>query len=274
MEVLMGKKLGFLGCGNMAHVLMTSMVKSGTVDPKDIWASNRSPRKLENAVNTLGINKADSNDELLEKCDIIVISVKPQDYQDAIEPIASQFEEDHIIVSLAAGISLLALKKLFYKSSNLIRLMPNTPAKIGKGVLGIACAHTATHLRPLMESLFSAAGEIVHVEEGEPFEAVTVGAGSGVGFVFELMLYWQEWLEEHGLSPEEARLVTVQTFLGASELASASESMSLDELQRKVVSKKGVTAAGLDSMRELEVERAMRYSFEKAVLRDRELGKS
>ncbi|MCB0420849.1 MAG: pyrroline-5-carboxylate reductase [Bdellovibrionales bacterium] len=274
MDTLMGKKIGFLGCGNMSVVLMSSMIQSGAVDPQQVWASNRSPRKLENAVQSLGIQKAANNDELLEKCDIIVIAVKPQDYHEAIEPIASQFEEDHIIVSLAAGISLDSMKRLFFKSSNLIRVMPNTPVKIGKGVLGLTCAHSAQHLLPLMENLFSGGGYIVKVEEGEPFEAVTVGAGSGVGFVFELMLYWQEWLEEHGLSREEARQVTVQTFLGASELALQSSSLSLDELQRKVVSKKGVTAAGLDSMRELEIERAIRYSFEKAVLRDRDLGKS
>jgi pyrroline-5-carboxylate reductase len=63
----------------------------------------------------------------------------------------------------------------------------------------------------------------------------------------------------------------VHTFLGASELALASEPQSIADLQAKVTSKKGITAAGLDSMRELEVERLLRYSFEKSALRDREL---
>ena len=86
------------------------------------------------------------------------------------------------------------------------------------------------------------------------------------------MMYWQEWLEEHGFSSEEARKITVETFLGGALLASQQEETSIEDLQRQVVSKKGVTHAGLESMRELEVERALRYSFEKAVLRDRSLG--
>ena len=112
------------------------------------------------------------------------------------------------------------------------------------------------------------------VDEDESFEALTVASSSGIGFVFELMIYWSEWLEERGFSKEEARDITVQTFSGASVLAETSQNLDLTELQKKVVSKKGVTAAGLNSIRELDIERCLRISFEKAVLRDREIGKS
>ena len=88
------------------------------------------------------------------------------------------------------------------------------------------------------------------------------------------MSYWQEWLEERGLEAAEARDITRQTFVGATALSKAHEGTSFDELQRKVTSAKGVTAAGLDSIRELEIERALRLSFEKAAMRDRELGKT
>ena len=100
-----------------------------------------------------------------------------------------------------------------------------------------------------------------------------MSCGSGPGFIFEVMQYWQEWVEEHGFEPDVARKMVVQTFLGAAELAAKSADMPLHDLQARVVSKKGVTAAGLQSMRELEIERALRYSFEKAVLRDQELAR-
>jgi pyrroline-5-carboxylate reductase len=122
-----------------------------------------------------------------------------------------------------------------------------------------------------MERMFKPLGLTVRLDEGEAFEAFTVATSAGVGFVFELMIYLQEWLEERGIEPEMAQKMTVQTFLGASELALKSMPQSLDELQAKVTSKKGITAAGLDSLRELEVERLLRYSFEKSALRDREL---
>ena len=153
-----------------------------------------------------------------------------------------------------------------------VRIMPNTPVKIGSGVVGYCLSPEANHLSGMMEDLLSPLGLVMSVQEGEEFEALTVSCSSGVGFVFEFMQYWQEWLEEHGFGPEDARSMTVKTFLGASELATQLENLSLQELQSKVTSRKGVTAAGLDSMRELELERGLRYSFEKAVLRDRELG--
>ena len=272
MSVLLGKTIGFLGCGNMSIAIIKALIDSQTVRPEEVWASNRSSRKLDNAVEQFGIQRADSNDELLEKSDIVVISVKPQDLYEALEPICSQFEPDHIVISVAAGVQLAALQKILYKTSNLIRIMPNTPVRIQQGVIGVCTGPKADYLGPLVENIFKELGAVIRVEEGDGFEAITVGAGSGIGFVFELMLYWQEWLEEHGITGEVAKEMTVQTFLGAAHLASESKTITLEELQRKVVSKKGVTAAGLQSMRELEIERLLRYSFEKAVLRDRALG--
>jgi pyrroline-5-carboxylate reductase len=135
-----------------------------------------------------------------------------------------------------------------------------------------------------MERMFKPLGYAIKLDEGDQFEAFSVAASAGVGFVFELMIYWQEWLEERGLDAATARNITVQTFLGTAELAARSGAgqsapagqapqtpQSLDELQARVTSKKGITAAGLESMRELEIERLLRYSFEKSALRDREL---
>jgi len=187
-----------------------------------------------------------------------------------VEPIASSFQDTHVVVSLAAGYPLDRLKKLIPSHPTLVRVMPNTPLQIGEGVIGYTLTRPDLVIERRIEHLFQPLGLVVKLDEGESFQALTVGAASGTGFVFELMIYWQEWLEEHGIEPEVAREVTVKTFLGASLLAEGSAG-SLEELQAKVTSKKGVTAAGLNSMRELEVERLLRYSFEKAVIRDGEL---
>src|SRR5262249_45914397 len=155
--------------------------------------------------------------------------------------------------------------------NQIVRVMPNTPVRIQKGVVGYCLSKNDIGMERWVEHAFAPLGLVVKVDEGEPFQALTVTCGAGVGFVFELMIYWQEWLEERGIDPELAKKMTVQTFVGASLLAERSEGQSLVDLQHKVASKKGVTATGLDSMRELEIERALRYSFEKAALKDREL---
>ena len=111
------------------------------------------------------------------------------------------------------------------------------------------------------------------MQDEDEFDALMIACSSGTGFVFELMMYWQEWLEEHDFTPEQARMMAVDTFLGASLLAKHHHDLTIEELQSRVTSKKGVTAAGLQSMRELEIERALRISFEKADLRNKEMSK-
>jgi len=263
-------KVGFIGAGNMTQAIATGWIENKTLDPADIYVTNRTAGKAKKLSESLGIQFCENNEDVIEVCDMVILATKPQDLEAAIEPFASSFQDGQVIVSLAAGFTLGSLRKLIPVNSTLVRVMPNTPLRIGEGVIGYALTHSDVVIERRIENLFNPLGLVVKLDEGESFQALTVGAASGTGFVFELMIYWQEWLEEHGIDPEVAKEVTVKTFLGASRLADQANG-SLDELQSKVTSKKGVTAAGLQSMRELEVERLLRYSFEKAVLRDSEL---
>ena len=219
-----------------------------------------------------GINAVSNNEELFDECDIIVIGVKPQDFKATVENLQSFVMDHHIIISLAAGIRIDDIKRLL-PQGKIVRAMPNTPIQIQRAVVGISMDREAQDVASTVEELFSSLGYVVPVEEGEMFEALMVACGSGTGFVYELMLYFQEWIQEHGFENDVARKMVVETFLGAAELAKFDSEMDIETLQQKVTSKKGVTAAGLESMRENELERGLRISFGKAILRDRELGK-
>lgn len=267
------RNVGFIGTGNMGQAMIKALVESGTVTPGHLYATNRSYGKLKKMEELHGIRPLRTNEELVELCDLVVLAVKPQDLVQVLEPIASSFHEGHLVISIAAGFSLQSLKKLLPGVTGLARAMPNTPATIQKGVIGYCLADGADAYEGTIEDFLSPLGIVVQAEEGEPFEALTVSCGSGPGFVFELMQYWQEWIEEHGFDSETARKMVVQTFLGAAALADAAKDTTLVDLQERVTSKKGVTAAGLQSMRELEIERALRYSFEKAVIRDQEISR-
>jgi pyrroline-5-carboxylate reductase len=257
----------------MGQAMISALLSSGAVDAKNIYATNRSSSRLKKAEELFHIQPLANNEELIDTCDIVVLAVKPQDLTQVLEPIASSFHEGHLVISIAAGFSLKSLQKLLPQVIGLARAMPNTPATVQKGVVGYCMAGGAAAYEASVEELLTPLGLVVCVDEGEPFEALTVSCGSGPGFVFELMQYWQEWLEEHGFDSVMARKMVVQTFAGAAALAEASEDISIGDLQERVTSKKGVTAAGLQSMRELEIERALRYSFEKAVIRDQELSR-
>ncbi len=270
--LLKSKRIGFIGSGNMAQAMIKGMLESQLTVADHLFVSNRTPGKLMKMSENYKVNVCQTNEELVEKCDIIILAVKPQDLIAAIEPIAQIFLDKQVVISLAAGITMQTLEK-HLPQCRVVRLMPNTPAIIGRGTLGFFMNEPDEGLETLIEDLFSPLGSVMKLQDEDQFEAFMIACSSGTGFVFELMTYWQEWIEEHGFDPEVAKAMTVETFLGAAELAYKSPDVGLEELQARVASKKGVTASGLESMRELEIERALRVSFEKAALRNKEMAR-
>ena len=271
--LLKSMKIGFIGAGNMTQALVKGMVESKEIRPDHIFVSNRTQGKLIKLSEQFHVQTRSHNQEIISECDVIIIAVKPQDFTTALEGLTGQFNENQIVISLAPGIPFDSLEKQI-PSGRLVRLMPNTPSLIGRGVIGfMSLDETDEFVTSLMEDLFGSLGYVLEVDNEDQFDALTISCASGTGFVFEMMMYWQDWIEERGFSPEVSRKMTIETFLGASLLASQSAGVEIEELQSRVTSKKGVTAAGLDSMRELEIERTLRISFEKAAMRNSELSR-
>ncbi|WP_415062329.1 pyrroline-5-carboxylate reductase family protein [Bdellovibrio sp.] len=269
--LLKTQKIGFLGAGNMAQAMIKGLLEGG-IPSKNIFATNRSQGKLQKLAETFSIRPLSSNEELIDTCDIIILAVKPQDLLTALEPVTRAFDENKIVISVAAGIRMEKLER-FIQGARLARVMPNTPSLIGRGVIGYLLNDDDDGaLESTVEDLFAPLGRVIKVSDEDQFEALMVSCSSGTGFVFEMMMYWQDWIEEHGFSSEEARLMTIETFVGASLLAAQARE-GVEDLQARVSSKKGVTAAGLQSMRELEIERALRISFEKAAMRNKEMAR-
>ncbi len=272
--MLKAMKIGFIGAGNMTQALVKGMVESKEIRPDHIIVSNRTEGKLLKISEQYQVQTRSHNQEVISESDVVVLAVKPQDFSTAIEGLNNLFNENQIVISLAAGVPFSSLKKQI-PSARLVRLMPNTPSLIGRGVIGyMSLDKEEEYVSSLMEDLFGGLGSVIRVESEDQFDALMVSCSSGTGFIFELMMYWQEWIEEHGFSPEIAKKMTIETFAGASLLAAQSNGVELEELQARVTSKKGVTFAGLNSMRELEIERALRISFEKAAMRSQEISKS
>ncbi|MEZ0392373.1 MAG: pyrroline-5-carboxylate reductase [Pseudobdellovibrionaceae bacterium] len=265
-------KIGFIGVGNMAQAMIKGLIESKTVAAKSIYGTNRSEGKLQKATDFFGIQACNNNEELIDQCDVVILTMKPQDLSAAIDPIAASFREGQIVISLAAGVTLRTLQKKL-PQCRVVRLMANTPALIQKGMFAYVTNKEDAGIETLVEDLCEPLGSVFKMDDEDQFEAFTVSCASGTGFVYEFMMYFQDWILERGFEPEAARKMVVETFLGASLLAEQSKGTPIEELQSKVTSKKGITSAGLQSMRELEIERALRYSFEKAALRNQELAK-
>ncbi|MEM7645691.1 MAG: pyrroline-5-carboxylate reductase [Pseudomonadota bacterium] len=269
---LSDKKVGFIGMGNMGQAILSALMESGTLEANQVFVHNRTPGKAQKMVKKYGVKDLSTPEEVVESADIIILGTKPQDLLALLEPLRQIFTSEKVAISLAAGVQLSTLKK-YATEAHWVRLIPNTPIFVQRAVVNFCLAKPDLILEKLVKKLFSPLGHVVSLEEGEEFSAMMVASSSGTGFIFELMKYWQDWIEDYGIDSDEARKIVTETFLGSALLATEDQQSSFDQLIQKVASKKGVTAAGLESMRELELEGLMRMSFNKALMRDKQLAK-
>ena len=123
-------KLGFIGCGNMAGAIMGGIIKKEVFKPEEIIGSDVFVPTREKARDTYGIQITDSNLEVVEKSEVIVLAVKPQFYESVITEIKDKVTEDKIIITIAPGKTLAWLEEKFGKKVKIVRTMPNTPAMV------------------------------------------------------------------------------------------------------------------------------------------------
>jgi pyrroline-5-carboxylate reductase len=238
------KRLGFIGAGNMAGALIRGLLESGLYDPHELAASDADPKRLTALAGETGIRTHPDNPSLVLDCTAVVLAVKPQVLPDVLLEIRDQAAPDLLVISVAAGIPLSLIREGLGRDLPLVRVMPNTPALVGRGMSALAPGERATgeHLAAA-RALFEAVGETLVVEESM-MNAVTAVSGSGPGYLFRIMEALVEAGEDVGFERDEAVRLVVQTVLGAAHLAAASD-RSLAELREMVTSPGGTTAAGL-----------------------------
>ncbi len=271
---LNSKKLGFIGAGNMTASVISGLTSLEKISPNKVLVTSRTQDKVSALAAKFKISECFSNDEVIEKTDIVFLSVKPQDLDLLLDNIGKSIDEHQIVVSFAAGYSLKRLRKSIPRAESIIRVMPTTAAKISQGILGYTFESLDSQVKheAMIKEILSVLGTPIFAANEELFDALMVGCSSGIGFIFEFMQIWSEWLEEKGFSFEESKVMTTETFLAASMLTKASRE-SFAKLQNQVTSKKGVTGEGLESFRAMDLDRTLRIGFENALLRSEKIAR-
>lgn len=271
---LNSKKLGFIGAGNMTASVVSGLTSLEKISPNKVLVTSRTQDKVTALATKYKISECFSNDEVIEKTDIIFLSVKPQDLDVLLDNIGKSIDEHQIVVSFAAGYSLKRLRKSIPRAESIIRVMPTTAAKISQGILGYTFENSDSQVKheAIIKEILSVLGTPIFAPNEELFDALMVGCSSGIGFIFEFMQIWSEWLEEKGFSFEESKVMTTETFLAAAMLAKSSRE-SFAKLQNQVTSKKGVTGEGLESFRAMDLDRTLRIGFENALLRSEKIAR-
>jgi pyrroline-5-carboxylate reductase len=239
-------KIGFIGGGNMATSLLNGLVASGH-EPKQLWVSDIDPGTLDVLSANLNINVTQSNQEVINAADVVVLAVKPQILAQVAKEIAPFIQRRQLVVSIAAGINQASLSKWLGTDTAIVRCMPNTPALVLTGATALyANDKVSPEQRDLAETILRAVGIALWVDDEDELDAVTAISGSGPAYYFLLMEAMEKVAVELGLSEATARLLIQQTALGAAKIALES-SESPGELRRRVTSPGGTTQQAIET---------------------------
>ena len=203
--------------------------------------------------------------------DVVVFAVKPQNMKAAVSGVKSQCA-GALVVSIAAGIRCADIARWLGGHERIVRVMPNTPALIGEGVSGLfATPGVGADDRQAANVIVTAAGKSVWLEDEVQLDAVTAVSGSGPGYVFYFIEALEAAATKLGLEAKAARLLAIETFRGAAQLAATSED-SPAQLRAKVTSRGGTTQQALAAMESSEVSALIVQAVEQAAQRAREMG--
>ena len=275
--MLKNKKIGFIGGGNMAEAMIKGLLSASFIEAKNVFVSEPSEAKRDTLHAEYKIKVSADNRELVKKCDILILAVKPQILQEVLVDIRSLVDSDKLVISIAAGVPISiiddALRGDKNKKFSIVRTMPNTPALVQEGVTAIA---SGEHVRKIdvkiAHRIFEAVGRTVDVEEDQ-LDAVTGLSGSGPAYIFMLIEALSDAGVKMGLSREVANTLTIQTVLGSAKLARESGKHP-GELKDMVTSPAGTTISGLHALEEGSFHTTLMNAVEDATLRSRELGQS
>lgn len=264
------KKTGFLGAGNMASALVGGLLAKGW-QASDIALSDPFDAALTPHAERGHFTTTD-NQALFAQSDIIVIAVKPQVMAELLKPLASLAQERKpLIISIAAGIPVASIEHWLGGSLPVVRAMPNTPALVQTGAAGLyANASVSPAQRQEAEAILAAVGITLWVKEESLIDAVTAVSGSGPAYFFYLMEAMVSAGKTLGLDEESARLLTLQTALGASRMAMEA-TVDPAELRRRVTSPGGTTEQAILTLEKADVRTAFEQALKACAARGAEM---
>ncbi|EKE83724.1 pyrroline-5-carboxylate reductase [Idiomarina xiamenensis] len=266
------RKIAFIGAGNMTQSIVGGMVSSG-YPAEQIFVSNPSSAKLEKMQSTLSVNTSQDNAEIAQQADVIVLAVKPQLMKDVCAALQASVDNlsEKLIITIAAGIRMPKYRQYLNDDIRIIRVMPNTPSLVSKGMSGLVADERVDDAdKAYITEVFDGVGETLWVSDEDQLDILGAVAGSGPAYFFEFMAGLQKAAVSLGFDTAKAREMVQQTCLGAAEMAKASE-LELAELRAQVTSKGGSTAKGVEAYQNADLDGISETAVKAAVKRNQEM---
>lgn len=269
-------RIAIIGAGNLGGALIGGLRKDGHAGNL-IWAADIDPEKLAKFKETYAINTTTDNHEAVRNADVLVFAIKPQIFKQTVLSLLPTINTyKPLLVSVAAGIRESTIHRLLgdTKPYPIVRAMPNIPALIGCGATALyANNHVTPDQCDLAESVLRAVGVVVWVRDEAMMDTVTALSGSGPAYFFLIMQALQTGAEKLGLPRDIARILTIETALGAAKM-SVESNCSFQELVHNVTSPGGTTESAISVLEENnQLYHLLLKALEAAKLRSEELGR-
>ncbi|KAI6192074.1 Pyrroline-5-carboxylate reductase 3 [Aphelenchoides bicaudatus] len=277
-------RIGFIGAGKMAQALARGLIQSGRYEPAKIIAScPKTDVKLLDEIRELGINTTHDNVEVAHKSETVFIAVKPMHVSKVAAEIAPAVRREHLLVSIALGITLRYIETLLPAKTRVVRVMPNTPAVVSAGAaaysMGAACQDGDSQI---VEDLLKTVGYAVEVPELY-IDPITGLSGSGPSYVFAMIEGLADGGVKQGLPRDLAIKLSAMTFYGAAKMLLETKEHPailkgmdifyvLLELGKAVQSPGGSTVYGIHEMEKGGFRGMLISAVEEATRRSRNTG--
>jgi pyrroline-5-carboxylate reductase len=267
----LGKKIAFLGTGNMAEALVKGLLRAGAASPAEIVCAEPREDRRREIEGRYGVKAVASNREAAAAADVVILSVKPQILEPVLDDIAAAIDGRKVVLSIAAGIPIAKIAERLPQGTRIVRSMPNTPALVGAGAAALSGGpHATPDDLALAKRLLEAVGTAVVVAE-PLLDAVTGLSGSGPAFVYLFVEALADGGVKAGLARADALQLAAQTVMGAAKLVLESGEHP-GRLKDQVTSPGGTTIAGVHALEKAGFRGAVIDAVEAAVRRSRELG--
>jgi len=242
--------IAFIGCGNMGQGLIGGLIANGH-HPDNIHGADPDPEKRDLISKIYKVRVYAESTRAIEHAEVVMLAVKPQLMMQTLSEIATEIKKKSpLVISIAAGIRLATLEAGLGGNPPVIRAMPNTPALIRAGASALYANTSVTpEQRHLAEDIMRSVGLAVWLDDESGMDTVTALSGSGPAYFFLIMEVMEKAARQLGLPAEQARLLTVQTALGAAKMAEASK-LDAATLRQQVTSPGGTTERALKVLME------------------------
>ncbi len=237
-------KIALIGGGNMGQAILSAIISRGISKPADISVSEINKERREQLAIDFGVYVTDSCGEIIEKGEVVILAIKPQNLNEAIAAIGGEFHSGQLVLSIIAGKSLGTLQNGL-KHDAIVRAMPNTPAQIGYGMTVWTATKAADEYQKAMaKDILGAMGKEIYVADEDYIDMATAVSGSGPAYVFLFMESLIQAAERIGIPHAQAHEMVMQLMIGSVNYAANSDK-PLGKLREMVTSPGGTTAAAL-----------------------------